>query len=187
MILNNKDYQRMMDFLYELREPHNDFPHHLLLMLSKYFGYNYLTFFPSFTKLSLMPPDVEKDYYTSFIALNIDSRILKLYSDYYYRTDIFQPMNLPKKLLNKQVLTIRDVMPVEKFQSVEYYQLMKQINAYYQATMYFRTSNVRLGAVGIFREKEEGDFTKKELKILETLCPLITQSYKTALDSSSIA
>ena len=187
MILNNKDYQRMMDFLYELREPHNDFPHHLLLMLSKYFGYNYLTFFPSFTKLSLMPPDVEKEYYTSFIALNIDSRILKLYSDYYYRTDIFQPMNLPKKLLNKQVLTIRDVMPVEKFQSVEYYQLMKQINAYYQATMYFRTSNVRLGAVGIFREKEEVDFTKKELKILETLCPLITQSYKTSLDISSIS
>ena len=39
MILNNKDYQGMMDFLYELRECQHDFPHHLLLMLSKYSGY----------------------------------------------------------------------------------------------------------------------------------------------------
>lgn len=188
MILNNKDYQGMMDFLYELRECQHDFPHHLLLMLSKYFGYKHMTFFPAFTKtLSTVSPDADKKYFTSFIALNIDSRLLKLYSEYYYRTDIFQPINLPKKLLNKPVLTIRDVMTFEKFHTTEYYQLMKQGNTYYQMTMYLIAGNVNLGAVGIFRDKESGDFTKKEIKILETLCPLIAQNYKMALDVSTMS
>jgi len=188
MILNNKDYQGMMDFLYELRECNHDFPHHLLLMLSKHFGFKHLSFFPAFTKiLSIAPGDTEKKYFTSFIALNINSRLLKMYTEYYHRNDIFQPINLPKKLLNKPVLTIRDIMPMEKFQTTEYYQLLNKGGSYYQATMYLVANNVNLGAVGIFRSKSEGDFTKKEIKILETLCPLIAQNYKMSLDVATLS
>lgn len=187
MILNSKDYQGMIDFIFELRQCQHDFPHHLLIMLSKYFNYKHLTFFPAFHKLPpAATPDADKKYFTSFIAYNVDSSIFKQYSEYYYRTDIFQPINLPKKLLNRPVLTVRDIMTQEKFQTSEYSKFLEKYDITYQATMYLVVDGVNVGAVGFFRGKDEGDFTKKDIKILETLCPLIAQNYKAMLDVANI-
>lgn len=188
-MLNNSDYDSILEFVYELEKNHCDFPQHVLQLLNRYFKFEHTTFFPLYNNNSSYSLDeaAGKDgkidkVSNNFVALNLDRNRLKLYSEYYYKTDIFQPINLPKPLVKKPVLSITDIMPYSKYQSTEYHNFLSYNGFYYQTSMFLNVDNIHLGSIGILRSKNEGDFSKNDYMILETIHKFIAHNYKIAVD-----
>lgn len=188
-MLNNSDYDSILEFVYELERNHCDFPQHVLQLLNKYFKFERTTFFPLYNNnLSYcLDEAVGKDgkidkASNNFVAFNLDSNRLKLYSDHYYKIDIFQPLNLPKSLVKKPVLSITDIMPYNKYQSTEYCNFLSYNGLYYQACLFLNVDNIHLGTIGILRSKNDGDFSENDYIILENIHKYIAHNYKIAVD-----
>lgn len=191
-MLSNYEYDSILEFVYELERNHSNFPQQVLQLLHKYFKFKHITFFPLYNNNLSYSLDeaVGKDgkinkASNNFIALNLDSKRLKLYSEYYYKADIFQPLNLPKSLIKKPVLSITDIMPYNKYQSTEYHDFLSYNGLYYQICMFLNINNIHLGSIGILRSKADGDFSKKDYEILENINKYIAHNYKIAVDMAN--
>jgi len=184
-MLTNRDYESILKFIYEIEEYHSDFPQQVLHSLHKYFKFEHLTFFPLYNNNSaynIENENSENKYSNNFIALNLNIKRLKLYNEYYYKTDIFQPSNLPKSLIRKPVLTISDIMPYKKYQSTEYHDFLAYSDLYYETCLFLNVDELHLGSIGIFRTKADGDFTENDYMVLENISKYIAQNYKTSID-----
>ncbi len=191
-MLNSSEYDSILEFVYELERNHSNFQYHVLQLLNKHFGFERITFFPLYNNNSsyCLDESAGKDgkinkASNNFVALNLDSKRLKLYSEYYYKIDIFQPLNLPKSLVKKPVLSITDIMPYNKYQSTEYYDFLSYNGLYYQICMFLNIDNIHLGSIGILRSKKDGDFSKNDYVILENIHKYIAHNYKIAVDMAN--
>jgi len=73
-------------------------------------------------------------------------------------------------MLNKQVLSISDIMSYDKFEETEYYiDFLKKDNLYYEIAVPLSIGNKLIGGIGVFRSKEEGCFENKDVEILKCL------------------
>jgi DNA-binding CsgD family transcriptional regulator len=188
MIPNNKNHEAILEFVYEMQKYSADFPRHLLLLISKFFKYDHLTFFPLYgNNSSYNLENLNVKYSTNFIALNLDRERLKLYAQYYYKTDIFQPSNLPKQLLKRSVLRISDIMSYNQYQSTEYYQFLNYNGYFYEMCIFLNIDNIHLGTIGVFRSKSDGDFTENDYLNMQSICKYITQNYKNSVDLAKIS
>ncbi len=167
----------MFEFLRELREVEQDFENSLLFLLSKYYRYNDMML-AAFVKPVKDKKGIETHPMPRVFTMNIDTHVLKMYSAYYRRTDIFHPDNLPKRLQGRDVLTIRDVMPLDKFRDSDHREILNQGGMEYQMTLYFYADGDCIAQLGIFHTAEQGDFSRKEVRIFETLVPMIAQEYR---------
>jgi len=191
-MLSKREYDSILEFVYDLEKSHNNFPKQVLHLLNKHFKFERSTFFPLYNNNLSYTIDESTDKnskinkaFNNFVALNCDSKRLKLYSEQYYKADIFLPSNLPRPLLGKPVVSITDIMPYSKYQTTEYYDFLSYNGLYYQACIYLNIGNLHLGTIGILRLKENGDFSKKDYEILENIHKYIAYNYKIAVDMAN--
>lgn len=128
----------------------------------------------------------KKGNFADLIGLNIDEKMIRLYKDYYYKTDIFLPQNSKKKinpLDGKEVMTNTDIMTLTTFKKSEFYQdFLKKDNFYHEAAIYLTNGKYFTGGIGILRDRNDGRFTDKDLAVLSAITPYISKSFSDYLN-----
>lgn len=163
--LEKRDYEKILQFTNEIQEYTSDYRVRVLHYLSTIFSFHHSTF---------MLFNEEKEF-NQLVSLNISDRLLRQYNDYYFKTDIFQPCNLPPHTSGKPVLSITDFMPIKLFENTEFYRdFLKQENLYYDMGIYLRKNNRLIGALGILKDRYSGGFTKREICILQSITPILS-------------
>ncbi|MGI6224970.1 MAG: LuxR C-terminal-related transcriptional regulator [Peptococcales bacterium] len=178
MHFRNDDYEKILHFLSLIQENTSDFRYQVLNCLSSLFSYNHNTFFL-----------VDKDgNLTNPVGFNIGNKFLHLYNQHYYKTDIFHPLNVSLKFIfNTKSYSITDLMSLEKFEKTEYYyDFLKMQNLYYELALPLKHNNQLIGAIGVFRPKEDGDFLRKEIQILNKLSNYIASRLHHHLETSQL-
>lgn len=171
--LTGRDYEMIFRFITQIQQDQENFRHTVLSCLSEIFGYNHLTFFLVDNNYNLLNPVVK----------NMDGNLMKNYAEYYFKTDIFHPINAPRQIQLKNVLSIPDIMSFSDFEKTEFYNdLLKKENLYYEVAIPLKKGTRMIGGIGILRPKEEGDFARKEILILDTLNKHISYNLNTHLE-----
>jgi len=156
-----------------------DYQQHTLNLLKEIFGFNHLTF-------NLVNINQNIKLYNPKL-LNIPKDAIERYYGYHYKTDIFYEALNTNIWYNKKVITVKDLMSTSQFESSEYYlDFLKKDMLYYELLMPLKINNTLIGALGVFKQKEEDDFTNKELTILEKLNEFITNDLWISLELASI-
>ncbi len=176
--LTNDDYENILQFISMIRDEKNDYQYAVLKYLSKIFAFNHLTF-------HLINQDGR---FTSSLGLNISKKLFQLYSEYYFKTDIFHPINVSSQLiLSKNTFTITDLMSLQQYENTEYYNdFLKIDNLFYEIAMPLKSGQKLIGAIAIFRPKEDGNFTPKERKLLSNLSTHIAFHLNEYLETTQI-
>lgn len=148
-----KDYEKIFELQFKLYNYNQDFRDTVLKVLQElYQGYPMCFFLTD-----------NNNQYTNPVSINISSEIMKSYQEYYIRTDIFHTQNLPKKLLEKQILHITDIMPINRFEQTEFYHgALKTLGVYDEIALQLHFENKLIGVIGIMKPKCYGNFTDKE-------------------------
>lgn len=164
-LMHANDYENILRFLSLIQESEGDYRYRVLKHLADIFKYNNLTF---------LLVD-ENGMFTNPLGLNISNKLCYMYTQHYFKTDIFHPVNLSTQLmLTKKAITISDIMPYKQFEDTEYYNdFLKKDNLYYEVALPLNVDNKLVGGIGVFRSKEEGDFRAKDLEILTYLSKYI--------------
>ncbi|MEL7647320.1 MAG: response regulator transcription factor [Sedimentibacter sp.] len=164
-LLTIKDYDKILQFISQIHNGKGDYRYELLKNISNIFSFNYLTF-------HLIDSDGR---FSSPIGLNISGQLFQMYAEYYFKTDIFHPINMGYFMMTKKTIAITDLMSLKQFEATEYYKdFLKKDNLYYEVAMPLKFNNQLIGALGIFRPKEEGNFTPRDYEILRSLYDNIT-------------
>ena len=165
--LDINDYEKIVEFITKSQDLQGDYRNSVLNNLSSLFGYNHLTFFLSDKKGKFKNP----------VTSNISPYLTETYDEYYHRTDIFHTASEISNKYNKSVISILDIMPYKDFENTEYYtDFLKKDNLYYEIAMPLRIGSSILGGIGVFNPKECGNFTSKDIAILEKLSKIISTS-----------
>lgn len=176
MSLNTKDYENLLNFSCELNRTYLPPYEYSLKLISKYFNYTNIAFFPENTNTTSIN-DINRVYYTNFFSINLDINFIKEFKEKYYKHSIFQPLNLPEKLLNNTTISIEDIMPYNNFIHTENSQFLNKYNFNYRLNINLSSGSNKVGTLCIFKSKEDGNFTEKEIKISEILSNILSTYY----------
>lgn len=159
-MIQKPDYDKILYFISQIQTEQDNYRETVLNLLHDLFGYNHLTFFLA---------DSNNDF-SNPVVINMSNELMGKYMMHYCKMDIFHPVNLLPKLLEKNVLTIEDVMPRREFEKTEYYNDLFRIDRlYYELAVPLKTGNTLLGGIGILNPKECGDFKKRDCQIIDCL------------------
>jgi DNA-binding CsgD family transcriptional regulator len=169
--------EQLLGFMEELSKETNYFPQSVLKSISKHFGFSRMLFFPyAWAEL-----DIEKrskrDALSNFVALNIDSRLMREYGEGVSKFDIFAPKNLSPSLKSQCVLFTEDIMPRNKYLNTEYYAYMSAHEMEKQACIYLHYKNEVIGNICIFRGVDDPDFTQQDRLLMEYLSRIVSNQY----------
>ncbi len=165
--LSKKDYEKILEFITQVQNIKTNFRSTTLKNLSDFFGYNHLTFFLADNNGHFIDP----------VVTNINPDSIKTYINYYHSTDIFYALKEPNSTFKKNVITITDIMTYRQFENTEYYRdFLRLDNLYYEIAVPLILGNNLLGGIGVFNPKESGNFTSKDVLILEKLSRFISGS-----------
>lgn len=174
MVLKKEDFDKILHFISRIQVDCLDFRFSILSLLRDVFGHQHLTFFLS----------DEQGLFYNPIVINMDDTLMRDYEKYYFKTDIFHPVNSPERLINSDILSIKDIMSYAEFKNTEYYNdLLKKYNLYYELALPLKANTRLLGGIGVLRPKEDKEFTPKEKYILGTLNKHIASSLNIHLNT----
>jgi len=175
--LTELDYMKILSFIGQIKTSNNDYQQHVLNLLNEIFGYNRTTF-------NLINHNMKL---CNARMVNIGEKARDQYYEHYYKTDIFNPEIRSNLLLSKNVVSITDIMPTSQFENTEFYQdFLKKDMIYYELVLPLKVNNKLIGAVGVFKGKEENNFTNKDLAILNRLNEFIASDLWTFLQYANI-
>ncbi len=177
-VLSLRDYENILHFISVIQDDRDDYRYRVLKYLSEIFTFNHLTFF--------LINDQGK--FTSPLGLNISNNLFQMYAEYYFKTDIFHPINVSSRLMfNKNSFTITDLMSLKEFENTEYYlDFLKKDNLFYELALPLKAGKRLIGGVGIFRPKKEGDFTSHEREIIGNISHHISFHLNEYLETTQI-
>lgn len=177
MVLRKGDYDRILQLIANIKSNQVDFRLSVLNLLSELFGYRHLTFFLS---------DKDGLFYNPTVK-NMNQSLMKDYDAHYFKTDIFHPVNSLQRLIDSNVLSVESIMRYQDFENTEYYNdLLKKYNLYYELAIPLKIDNRLLGGIGILRSKDEGDFSDKDVLILNILNKHISANLNSYLETMSL-
>jgi DNA-binding NarL/FixJ family response regulator len=157
---------------------HGDYRYKLLENISRIFAFNRLTFHLVDTE----------GRFSNSLGLNVSNILFEMYAEYYFKTDIFHPLNISGQFItNKKTIAVTDIMSYKQFEETEYYKdFLNKDNLYHEIAMPLRFNNRLIGAIGIFRSKEEGNFTIKDNELLNTIYDYISHNLNDYLSTMQI-
>ncbi len=178
MLLQKDDYEKILRFISLIQEDTHNYQFQVLKALSFLFSFQHSNFFLVDSREEFCCP----------VGLNVSNRYYQQYNEHYFKTDIFHPRNVgPQFLLTQNCFSVTDLMPRERFEETEFYNdFLKMQNIYTELAMPLKHKNKLLGAIGIFRSQEEGDFTMRERVILEKLAAHISAHLANHVDTAQL-
>ncbi|MEL7647275.1 MAG: LuxR C-terminal-related transcriptional regulator [Sedimentibacter sp.] len=168
------DYEKLLDFQSQIYSFDDDIRHTILQALQTlYQGYSIAFFFADDNEQYINPPD----------SINIDADIMRSYEKYYFKTDIFHTINIPKNLLKKNIIHITDIMSLNDFEKTEFYNdNLRKMDVYDEIALQLHYKNQLLGVIGIMKPKHQGTFTEKEIQYAEFVRRSVTPLLRNSLE-----
>jgi DNA-binding CsgD family transcriptional regulator len=157
---NKEECFKILEFLDAILVPPEHFRQEVLLSLQRIFEYHRATFFLIDNQGNMFDP----------VTLNIDDYYCDIYCDHYFKTDIFDPRRVKNKALEKNVITVTDLMPVTKFEMTEYYNdFLQRQNIFHEIAVFLLEGAKLIGVIGLFRSAKEKGFSQPEIKRLKKI------------------
>lgn len=174
--LEKKDYDKILQFIHSIQCCSGDFMTLVMKSLVTTFSFEHVTF---------MVADND-GHFLELTGYKISEKMLRMYNEYYYKTDIFLPQNFTKEFninFKKPVITTSDLMSPDRFENTEFYKdFLTLDNYYHQAVRYLRKGNRLVGGMSLIKKKDSGRFTEKELTILAIISPFISNCFVNNLE-----
>jgi len=175
--LTESDYTKILSFIAQIKKNNNDFQQHVLSLLHDIFGFQHVNF-------NLINHKLET--FNSKLC-NITEKAKEQYYDYYHKTDVFSPKTSLNLWNSKNVITISDIMPISQFEQTEFYMdFLKKDMLYYELVLPLKSNNRLIGGIGVFKEKDEDNFSNRDIAILSRLNEFISNDLWSYLQYSNL-
>ena len=158
--LSKQDYCKVLRFLYRIQSARpEDYRKQVLISLANIFNFNLTTFWLADKNGDMVAP----------ITLSVDKHIMDSFQNKYYKYDLFYPKNLPKRLLNKNVITISDLTTKENYQNNIFYKdILKSYKLSHKIMYVYKDNGKLLGASTFLRPENRKDFSLRDITLIET-------------------
>jgi DNA-binding CsgD family transcriptional regulator len=119
----------------------------------------------------------ENSKLTNFFGKNIEEKYFREFRDYYHQFDPFKLIQ--GSFHGNMIVKIKDLVDFPSFLDSEYYNdFLRPQRIHHKICVYLKSDIELLGVVGLFRPKEVGNFSEKEIKIIKTITPYLCQTLK---------
>jgi DNA-binding CsgD family transcriptional regulator len=114
----------------------------------------------------------------NFWGKNVEEKYFREFRDYYYQFDPFKLIQ--GSFYGNRIVSLEDLIDYSSFLDSEYYNdFLRPQRIHYKTCVYLKSGIELLGVVGLFRPKEFGNFSEKEIRIIKLLIPYLCQTLKT--------
>lgn len=172
-MLSREDYYKIIKFL-EITQSAKPEEYRSLVLthLANIFNYEMTTFWLADNNGDMVDP----------ITLSLDWRIMNSFREKYYKYDPFYPKNLPKRLLNKNVITINDLGTTEEYKENLFYKdILQQYGLSHKIMYVYRDNGKIIGASTFLRPENYKDFCQKDISLIETCLQFVSKSLSNIL------
>lgn len=187
-MLINSDYDKILKFVYAVNQyldnlneqfsldaidEKKNFRTYVLNLLSEIFDFQDLAFHLADEKQFYRDP-------VSVMKSDFHFIILNSYNQLHYKTDIFHITNISNHLLSNKVLKISDLKPY--CNEDMYLKNIELLSAYGYQDMRglpLMKNNKLIGGIAVYRSKQGGNFSNKDIEILHRVNEHITQGLNT--------
>ncbi len=108
---------------------------------------------------------------TNMVGVGMDLRYLDKWAYHYSHYDPFQQ----ESRLKSTVCKVDDILPYKRWVNLPIYnEFYRPQNIHYKLSIYLRSTDRVLGLIGMFRPKEQLDFSRKEIAKARILAPYLT-------------
>lgn len=108
---------------------------------------------------------------TNLVSIGLDRRYLKQYAQCYCYDDPFQ-QNLTSR---ETVCKVDSILPYSRWVNLKIYnEFYRPQNIHYKLSIHLHSRTGILGLIGIFRSKDSGDFSEREVAKARILAPYLT-------------
>ncbi|WP_328703201.1 LuxR C-terminal-related transcriptional regulator [Alkalihalobacterium elongatum] len=166
-MLKTEDYEKLLKFVSLIQENNEEYYVTILEAIKNVLGYNNLSLF------------INDSYLQRTTTLYMDSKVIEASKRHYYRLDLLNK----KKIQNKHILTIEDILSYTPFQNSEYHLNLQEKNKqYYTVFIPLKWGNRVIGLIGIHKSLCSGDYSSNEIQILESASKFISTNLKRHLE-----
>jgi len=113
----------------------------------------------------------------NFMGKNVEEKYFREFRDYYYQFDPFKLIQ--GSFYGNRIVSLEDLVDYSSFLDSEYYNdFLRPQRIHYKTCVYLKSGLQLLGVAGLFRSKEFGNFSEKEIRIIKLLIPYLCQTLK---------
>lgn len=167
ILLNNDQYQKILDFSDHLPESSPNFRQECMLALFEMFQY---------TPVAFHMID-ERGYFSQGVLLNISEEAHRIYQTKYSLTDFFAPVNIKNDVPAKRVYTIADFMTYEEYEKTPLFEALQMINCYHEATSLLYFQNRPVAALVVYHDQNHPGFSNRELAMLNYIARQVERCF----------
>jgi len=119
----------------------------------------------------------ENSKLTDITGKNIDEKYTRDFVNYYHRDDPFRLIQ--GRFHGNKIISLENLVSYSSFQDTEYYNdFLRPQKIYYKTVIYLKSGTELLGIIGLFRPKGFGNFSEKDIRMMEILTPYLCQALK---------
>lgn len=119
----------------------------------------------------------ENSKLTDFLGKNIEEKYFREFRNYYHQFDPFKLIQGP--FHGSRIIRLEELVSSPSFLDSEYYNdFLRPQRIHYKTCVYLKSGTELLGVVGLFRPKEFGNFSDKDIRMIRMLMPYLSQALK---------
>lgn len=163
------DYEMILEFIFKINQYEDNYKSYVLKTMAKIFDYEHLTFLTYDGNQKMCSP----------VGINIKDSLNNSYEEYFYKQDMFLINTINNGQEFKKVIRIQDIMPYGEYEKTIYYnEFLKEDNLYYEMAIPLKIKAEIIGGIGVFKSKNEGDFTFRDYQMLQHISDHIALAFK---------
>ncbi|MFV8828085.1 LuxR C-terminal-related transcriptional regulator [Alkalihalobacterium sp. APHAB7] len=167
-MLKTEDYEKVLKFVSLIQENHEEYYEILLEGIKNVLGYNNLSLFIN-----------NNSFQRTTTTFYINSKVLEASKRHYYQMELLNK----KKIQNKHILTIEDLISYTPFQNSDYHlNLQRKNKEYYTVFIPLKCESKIIGLIGIHKPLCSGNYSSNEIQILESVSKFISINLKRHLE-----
>lgn len=119
----------------------------------------------------------ENSKLTDFMGKNIEEKYIRDFVNYYHRDDPFKLIQ--GRFHGNRIISLEDLVSRSSFLDTEYYNdFLRPQEIHYKTVIYLKSGAELLGIIGLFRPKEFGNFSEKDVRMMKIITPYLCQALK---------
>jgi len=119
----------------------------------------------------------ENSKLTDFMGKNIEDKYLRDFVNYYHKRDPFKLIQ--GRFHGNRIISLEDLVPYPSFLDTEYYNdFLRPQKIHHKTVIYLKSGAELLGIIGLFRQKEFGNFSEKDARMMKIITPYLCQALK---------
>lgn len=199
MDLSVENYEKVIEFLYELSSGPSFSPVKLVKHIARKFNWknvgfvSYVDLYPlsapydgsNIFRRPEHDPRNFKELALEYQEVSNELDYLKKYYYKYYREDFMDPYNLPYEFRGRNVLRSEEI-PKHFYINTDYYKYLRSLGFSYFMSAYLYKNTKCIGRIGLHRTEEQGDFKGDDVRILEIIGKHISKKLEIAIDYNKI-